>query len=111
MKYNLKDKTNINIKIIGISFVKVFIRSVKKIRIHIFFVVLLGFIAIGSYIWWKNIYSGEWSSEKKQEYMNIQNKKIMLNEKDLNNVIDDISLREDEFLREYQPVKDIFKAY
>lgn len=111
MKYSLNDKTTINIKIISISFIRVFVRSVRKIRIHLFFIVLLGFIAIGGYIWWKNVYSGEWNNEKKQEYMNMQKKKIMLNEKDLNNVINDISLREEEFLREYQPVKDIFKSY
>lgn len=107
MKIYFKDAITINMQ----NVCKLFLHGFKKARIHLFFVFLIGFICAGGYIWWKNVYSAEWNDDKKQEYINKQKKEVILNEKDFNNVIDDISLREEEFSREYEPIRDVFEPY
>ena len=106
-KFNFSSSININPKNIGVSFIKVW----RKIYVTLFFLILIAFIAIGGYIWRQNVYSGEWSSDEKQNYINAQNKEIIFKEKDFQEVIDDISMRINENSKEYQPIKDIFKPY
>ena len=72
-KINFKSVTTIDIK----NFVKAVSRIWKKIHISLFFAVLIIFIVTGGYIWKQNVYSGEWSAEKKQEYLNTQNKEVI----------------------------------
>lgn len=83
----------------------------EKIHTWLFFFLLLVVIAFGGYIWQQNLYGEGWSMEKKQEYMNTQNKSVLFKEKDFQKVINDIQMRKEENAKEYQPIKDIFKAY
>jgi hypothetical protein len=106
-KFNSKSTLNIDIKHVA----EVASRTWQKMHVLLFFVGLFIFIAIGGYIWKQNIYSGEWSNEKKQEYINTQNKEVIFKEDDFQKVFDDISSRKEENSKEYQPIKDIFKPY
>lgn len=83
----------------------------QKTHILLFFVVLIIFIVIGGYVWKQSIYSGEWSNEKKQEYLNTQNKEVIFKEEDFQKVLNDISSRQDEISKTYQPIKDVFNPY
>jgi len=83
----------------------------KKIHTILFFILLFAAIFSGGYIWQQNLYGEGWSIEKKQEYMNTQNKNVIFKENDFQKVLDNISLRKDENSKEYQSMKDIFKPY
>jgi len=83
----------------------------QKIHMMLFFVLLFVAIVFGGYIWQQNLYGAGWSAERKQEYMNTQNKEVIFKENDFQKVLDDIQARKDENAKEYQPIKDIFKPY
>ena len=107
MKFNIKFDSKIGIKHIA----EIVSRIWQKTHMLLFFFVLLASIAIGGYIWKQNVYSGEWSNEKKQEYLNTQNKEVIFKENDFNKVVSDIRARKYENSKEYQQIKDIFKPY
>ena len=83
----------------------------KKIHTILFFVLLFLAIVFGGYIWQQNLYGAGWSTERKQEYTNTQNKEVIFKGDDFQKVLDDIQARKEENSKEYKPIKDIFKAY
>ena len=83
----------------------------QEIHTILFFILLFVAIVLGGYIWQQNLYGKGWSVERKQEYINTQNKSVIFKENDFQKVIDNISLRKEENSKEYQIMKDIFKAY
>lgn len=111
MKLNLKFNSGNTSGIHNKSILALISRIWQKTHIILFFLVLIVAIAIGGYVWKQNVYSGEWNDEKKQEYINTQNQGVVFKEDNFNKVLDDISLRKEENLKEYIPVKDIFKPY
>jgi len=107
IKFNFKNTTKIDTKHIA----EVASRVWQKMHMPLFFIVLIAAIIIGGYIWEQSIYSGGWSKEKKQEYLDTKNKEVIFQEKDFQKVFDDITLRKEKSAKAYQPVKDIFKPY
>ena len=107
MKFDIKIDSKIDIK----SIFKMASNVWKKIHTLLFFVALLIAIAFGGYIWKQNVYSGEWSNAKKQEYINSQNKEIIFKEADFKKVTNDIQARKNASENPYQPIKDIIKEY
>lgn len=107
IKFSSKNMATIEMK----QIVKVASRIWQKTHTLLFFVILIIFIVIGGYIWKQSLYSGEWSNEKKQEYLNTQNKEVIFNGEDFQKVLNDISSREEEYSKTYQPIKDVFKPY
>lgn len=83
----------------------------QKIHMILFFALLFAAIIFGGYVWQQNLYGKGWSAERKQEYMNTQNKSVIFKEKDFQKMINDIQARKDENSKEYQPIKDIFTPY
>ena|SRR6185369_4188690 len=83
----------------------------QKIRKAVFFVFLIGMVALGGYVWQKNLSAGGWSDEKKQEYLNAQNKGVIFNEGAFNKAILDVESRRQKNVISRQQIKDIFKAY
>ena len=83
----------------------------QKIHIMLFFILLSISIFFGGYVWQQNLYGSGWSAEKKQEYINTQNKNVIFKENDFQKILDDIQTRTNENTKEYQPIKDIFKTY
>jgi len=79
-----------------------------KIVLVIFFIALVG---LGSYVWYQSIYSGQWSADKKQQYLNSQEKGVSLKEWEFNKTLDDIKQRKQAFDSDYTPIKDIFIPY
>lgn len=78
----------------------------------IFFVIL--FVALagyGAFIWYDSLYAGTWSADKKQQYLNSQEKSISLKEREFNSALEEIGRRKAEYEKEYQPIKDIFVPY
>jgi hypothetical protein len=107
IKIDLNSLTKIDIK-----------QAVKKIsylwaktHMFIFFVFLFCLIILGGYVWQKNIYNAQWSDERKQQYMNSQDRKIIFNEKDFQEVTNEIQSRKNESQKQAISLKDIFLPY
>lgn len=107
MKFDIKIDSKMDLKQITETASDVW----QKIHMSLFFFALLIAIAIGGYVWKQNVYSGEWSNIKKQEYLNTQNKEVIFKENDFQKISEDILLRKEENTKEYQPMKDIFTPY
>jgi hypothetical protein len=89
----------------GLSFLWL---KVYKLLIVLYLLAAIGF---GSYVWYQNLYSGQWSQDKKQKFIDSQEKTIILKEKDFRNTLSEIEKRKIEFEKEYQTEKDIFIPY
>lgn len=83
----------------------------QKIYKIVFFIFLIGMVVLGGYIWQKSLSGGEWSAEKKQEYLDAQNKSVVFKESDFKKALSDVETRRQENTDSQQPAKDIFKAY
>lgn len=76
-----------------------------------FFLVLIGFICWGGYIWRQSTGNSVWSDEKKLEYFNAQSKGVTLNEKQYQDVLTMIKAREEENVRGVGEIRNLFEAY
>ncbi|EKD46434.1 MAG: hypothetical protein ACD_67C00237G0001 [uncultured bacterium] len=74
-------------------------------------ILLVVAIASGAYIWRKSLSGGQWSEEKKQEYLNAQNKGVIFKEGDFKKATEDVEMRKKKADGEQESIKDIFKAY
>lgn len=83
----------------------------KKIHTLLFFSFLLCMIGLGGYIWQRNVSGSGWSEEKKQEYLNTQNKRTIFRESDFRKAIEGTQKRKNNISEDYQGVRDIFKSY
>jgi hypothetical protein len=83
----------------------------KKIYKTVFFMILVGVIALSAYVWQKSLSGEGWSAEKKQEYLDSQNKSVILLEKDYQEALSNIESRGRGDEDDQQPMRDIFKAY
>jgi hypothetical protein len=83
----------------------------QKIHRFIFFVVLICLIGLGWYIWQKSLTGGEWSSERKQEYLDAQNKSVVFKEEAFRKALADIERRKENNAVDKKEIKDIFKSY
>jgi hypothetical protein len=102
-----KSDKKINVRSILPKFILMWSR-IHKFVFAIFFAVLVG---LGAYIWYQSIYSGQWSADKKQQYLDSQEKSVTLKEREFNKTLDDIEQRKRAFDADYQPIKDIFIPY
>jgi len=83
----------------------------RKIHRILFFGLLFAAVILGGYIWQQNLYGKGWSAERKQEYINTQSKEVIFKEENFQKALDNISSRNDENSKKYQPIKDIFQPY
>lgn len=84
----------------------------QKIYKFILFILLMGVAVFGYFTWDKSLSGKGWSAEKRQEYLNSQNKRIVFKEKDFEKVIANIEARKQSIaLEDKQEVKDIFKGF
>jgi hypothetical protein len=83
----------------------------QKTHAILFFIYFVALISLGIYLWQQNMSGKEWSAEKKQEYMNTQNKRVIFKESDFQKAVDDIQVRKNASNSAFQPIKDIFKPY
>ncbi|NTW26959.1 MAG: hypothetical protein HGA36_01405 [Candidatus Moranbacteria bacterium] len=83
----------------------------QKIYKIIFLIFLLIALALGWYVWHTSLSGGEWSAEKKQEYLNSQTKGVVFNENNFKKVLLDIEERKQYVVSDDQTKKDIFKSY
>lgn len=60
----------------------------------IFIFSLVVFLAVGVYIWYKNVYKFQWSEERKAEYINSRNRNIDLQEEKFKSVLAEIEKRQ-----------------
>jgi hypothetical protein len=111
MKFNLKSFSLSSINLSKQNVVGLIAGIWKKTHLLLFFALLFAAIIFGGYIWQQSLYGQGWSVEKKQEYVKTQNKSIIFKENDFQKVLDDIKMRKDEDIKEYQPIRDIFTPY
>lgn len=82
--------------------------KISKAVLVLFFAAL---VALGAYIWYQSLYSGQWSADKKQQYLDSQEKSVTLKTREFNKALEDIDQRKQAFEAEQQPAKDIFIPY
>lgn len=82
-----------------------------KIYKIIFFMLLVGAFVLAWFIWRNSLSGDGWSAEKKQAYLDSQNKGVTFRENDFRKALADIEARKHGDSDSYQPAKDIFKAY
>jgi hypothetical protein len=104
---NEKKKSGADFKAIANKFPAIWEKYHKFLLVIIF----LGLVSFGGYIWYDSFYSGAWSEDKKQQYLNSQEKSVTLKEKEFKRVLDNIDQRKQDYQGEYQPVKDVFQTY
>jgi predicted membrane protein len=83
----------------------------QKIYMSIFFIFLICAVAFGVYVWRNSLSGGQWSEEKKQEYIKAQSSGVSFNENDFKKASEDIDFRKQENIGNQEPIRDIFKAY
>lgn len=83
----------------------------QKIYKTVLFVLLGLAILLGAFFWQKSLSGGGWSAEKKQEYLNTQNKGVTFRENDFKKVLADIELRKQDATTNQMERRDIFKSY
>ena len=106
-KINLKSLSDFDIK----KIIDVLARTWQKIHTFVFFVLLAISIALGIYIWQNNIYGGGWTDDRKQEFLNSQNRGIIFRKDEFQRVINDIQRRQSNVIQDNKQLKDIFKPY
>ena len=79
-----------------------------RVVFAVFFIALVG---LGAYVWYESIYSGEWSADKKQQYLDSQEKSVTLKQQEFTKALNDITQRQTAFNAPYVPIKDIFVPY
>lgn len=102
-----KKKGSIDFKAVAAKFPAIWEKYHKFLLVLIF----LGLVSFGAYIWYDSFYSGAWSEDRKQQYLNSQEKSVTLKEKEFKKVLDSIDRRKKEYHKEYQPIKDVFQSY
>jgi hypothetical protein len=83
----------------------------RKLRTVMFLIFSLAWIIPAIYVYKQSVMDASWSEEKKQEYINSQNKQVVFKEDDFNKTIADIQFRKNFNLDSYQSAKDIFAPY
>lgn len=107
MKLLKIDKNKLNFKTVGNS-LALFWNKTYVFFVSLFFVILVGY---GVFIWYESLYGGIWSFDKKQQYLNSQEKSVSFKEKEFNKALEDIAQRKTYFEKEYQPIRDVFIPY
>jgi hypothetical protein len=86
-----------------------FWQKISKIVLVVF---LGAMIFLGGYIWQKSLSGGAWSDEKKQEYLDTQNKEVILNESSFEKAFLNVEMRKKNISNDNTKVrKNIFKTY
>lgn len=65
----------------------------------------------GSYLWYQNIYRSEWTSERKEEYKNLQSREIELKERDFKKVMEEVRRKRKVYDEEFEDSRNIFVPY
>lgn len=111
MKFNPKSFLGSSSGVKHDSFKNVAARVWNKIHMMLFFLLLIGFIAAGWRIWQQSLSGAGWSQQKKQDYLNSQNKEITFKEKEFVKTIEDMEARQRARSEEYRSIKNIFLPY
>lgn len=83
----------------------------KKSRKIIFLIIMLSFIFAGWNIWTKSISGSGWSQQRKQEFMDAQNKQVEFKEREFNKIKEEVESRQQKSAENLQELKDVFKNY
>lgn len=83
----------------------------KKSRTFLFFLFLAASILGGGFAWQQSLSGSGWSQQRKQEFMDSQNKNVEFNQQSYQKISEQIEERNNVIKGEYQPAKDIFATY
>lgn len=75
----------------------------------ILFIVFLVFLGYCGYLWYRYGYSYQWDDMKKQEYVNTKNLGTAFNKARFEKVLSGINARQEEYKKELDKPKDIFR--
>ena len=106
-KISSKNNAAINMGSIGQAAAKTW----EKIHTMTFFALLIVSAMLGWKIWQQSLSGAGWSDQQKQDYLNTQNKGVVLNEAGFNQAIASVQARKDENNNAYTPIKEIFTPY
>jgi len=75
----------------------------------VLFIVFLVFLGYCGYLWYAYNYSYQWDEAKKQEYMTAKNSGTNFNKAKFEKVLKDIGDRQEEYKKDLDKPKDIFR--
>lgn len=108
LKFDLKSK---NAKLSSSDLQRILFKAWNKSRKIIFLIILLSFLAGGWAIWNQSISGSGWSQQRKQDFMNAQNKQVEFKENEFNKVKEEFESRQLKSYENFQELKDVFKSY
>ncbi|KKQ46434.1 MAG: hypothetical protein US63_C0001G0002 [Candidatus Moranbacteria bacterium GW2011_GWC2_37_8] len=111
MNLNFKISSKGGAKLSATSLCQMIASVWAKTRMAVFFILLIVSILIGWKIWQQSLLGAGWSQQRKQEYLDSQNKSVEFKENEFNEISKEIQRRNLENTNEYQPIKDVFKHY
>lgn len=91
----------------GKDFFPLWFRFARKFFVAFFFVVLCG----GAYVWYENVYHGQWSDEEKQRYIETTFKETVFKKTEFLNAIGAVRKRADAHRTDMEVGKDIFEVF
>lgn len=79
----------------------------------ILFFVIFSFLMmfLGSYVWYKNIYTENWNDEKKNNYKKTENEEVSFKEQLFKSVIGNFEARKEKYYYLPENRRDIFSDY
>lgn len=83
-----------------------FVLAKEKIVLLALFIGLLAFCG---YIWYRYSLNYSWNEARKQEYMTTKNEGVVFNKTRFDKVIDETDSRRDEYQKNIENLRDIFK--
>lgn len=83
----------------------------QKYHKYVLLFVTLLFIGYAGWIWRSNLMGGEWTEEKKQEYLSAQSKSVIFREADFKKAAEDFESRKKQDIKDKSSIKDIFRSY
>lgn len=111
MNLKFKFDSKVNKKMDFESVVNFAGRLWRKSRTFLFFLFLAASIFGGGFIWQQSLSGSGWSQQRKQEFMDSQNKNVEFNQKPYQKIIEQIEIRSSVIAEEYRSVKDVFATY
>jgi len=78
-------------------------------EVYVLFVIFFIFLGYCGYLWYAYSYSYQWDGAKKQEYINTKNAGTSFNKERFEKVLGNITARQDEYQKNIDNPKDIFR--
>ncbi|KKR21687.1 MAG: hypothetical protein UT50_C0005G0021 [Candidatus Moranbacteria bacterium GW2011_GWA2_39_41] len=84
-------------------------KFVIRREMYILLAILVLIIGYCGYLWYGYVYKYQWDDMRKQDYMNTKKASATFDKKKFDRVLNDITIRKDEYQKAVETKNDIFK--